>query len=747
MSKSHSRSKRSHKHDPPQKKKTPSRDMQNRMIKVAPFVVVAVLVAIPFGMGKYFEFNSPGAYDSGAYVYSAAHIVAGAEIGVEEKPSAQIGTLMVNMLGVSLFGYNETGPLLIQTILQAAALVLMFIAMRKLFGMVPAGLGVLLAAIYLSSPLIAKFGNVKEQYMIACMILGMSCFVLYQLGGKWFWAVLAGAFLIWAPLFKPTGTSAIGAIGIFVLAQPLLKHRTFKQTGIDILLLLGGAAGALAPLYIWILAWDVKLGLPYAFAWKTIAKMLPSAAASGAGATAGVDAVKPAAGYLERSRVLVPFSEQWPRVLRYYGLMILPITLAVSAILVRVVKMSCNCFVKSDEKTRATYDRFVLLFAIWWILDMAFVWISPRSYEQYYLPLNASAAMLGGYLAVIFVERLMQKTPALTTPRSMVWDIGIIVVWIALALYAVHKVFVDVVHPAVHKINPVLPEYYAQYEMIIKAGIIMVGLGLFGLIRDRLSNGMNKFRWGLLNLIGAACVIVMVLHIFSGVLISPHSGRNYANKDADKYGGKRRGYAQKLDNVRYRRKNNAKGSWERAGQYIREHSSPDDTMYVWGWFPGIYVVAERFSLTTPAFMMPRSAPSAFTKRINQMVDDFKKEPPKFIVDSRKRHIPMDRPPYELWPIAPAGFGGQRRSHFLRAGSEADSYDEKRAQGLRSRFDDDEADRYEAMKPLRDFIMNNYEPAEPQRFVETRGWQRLLHIRFGEHIIFRLKDSAPIMEQP
>ncbi|UCF15468.1 MAG: hypothetical protein JSW59_18875, partial [Phycisphaerales bacterium] len=47
----------------------------------------------------------------------------------------------------------------------------------------------------------------------------------------------------------------------------------------------------------------------------------------------------------------------------------------------------------------------VLLFAIWWILDMAFVWISPRSYEQYYLPLNASAAMLGGYLIAIYCDR------------------------------------------------------------------------------------------------------------------------------------------------------------------------------------------------------------------------------------------------------------------------------------------------------------------------------------------------------
>jgi len=653
MSKGHTGSKRSHKHDKSQKKKKPSSDQrQRRLSKVLPFVIVAVLVAIPFGMGKYFEFNSPGAYDSGAYVYSAAHIVAGAEIGVEEKPSAQIGTLMVNMLGVRLFGYNETGPELIQTILQAAALVLMFVAMRKLFGMLPAGLGVLLAAIYLSSPLIAKFGNVKEQYMIAFMVLGMSCFVLYQLGGKWFWAVLAGAFLIWAPLFKPTGMSAIGGVGVFVIAQPLLKHRTFKQTGIDILLLLAGAAGALAPLFIWILAWDVKLGLPYAFAWKTIAKMLPSAAGSTA-AAAGAGNAKPAAGYLARSRELVPFSEQWPRVLRYYGVMILPIALAVSAILVRIVKMAWDCLSKSEDKTKTTYDRFVLLFGVWWILDMAFVWISPRSYEQYYLPLNASAAMLAGYVVALY--------------------------------------------------------------------------------RDRVSHAVYKGKWVIGGAVALVVMVVLSWHVFFGISKSPHSG--------NKYGRRIKGYAQKFDEISARRKSDGTAPWENVGKYIRSHSEPSDTMYVWGWFPGIYVVAQRFAPTTPAFMMPRSAPSAFTKRINQMVEDFKKEPPKFIVDSRKRHIPTNRPPYELWPIAPRGFQGAARAHFLTAGAEADAYDKLWASNLRSQFGDDEADRYEAMKPLRDFIMANYEPAELQFFVETRGWQHLLHRMFGEHVVFRLKDSA------
>ena len=228
------------------------------------FIIIAILAAIPFCMGKYFEFNSPGAFDSGAYVYSAKHILDGAKIGVEEKPSAQMGTLLVNMLGVRLCGFSETGPKLIQTILQAAALVLMFIAMVKLFGIMPAAVGVIIASIYLSAPLMAKYGNVKEQHMIAFMVLGVSCFVLYQLGSRWWLACLAGAFLSWAPMFKETGISAIGAVGLFVIVQPLLKHRSWKKTGTDILLLLAGAALIISPICLWLAATNVSIDyFPY----------------------------------------------------------------------------------------------------------------------------------------------------------------------------------------------------------------------------------------------------------------------------------------------------------------------------------------------------------------------------------------------------------------------------------------------------------------------------------------------------
>jgi len=72
-------------HKPLPKPKEPMSDGQKSILLIA---AVVVLAGIPFALGKYFEFNSPGAFDSGAYSYSAAHILDGAEIGVEEKPSA-----------------------------------------------------------------------------------------------------------------------------------------------------------------------------------------------------------------------------------------------------------------------------------------------------------------------------------------------------------------------------------------------------------------------------------------------------------------------------------------------------------------------------------------------------------------------------------------------------------------------------------------------------------------------------------
>lgn len=613
--------------------------------RLLPIAAVVLLAGIPFSMGKYIELNSPGAFDSGAYVYSARHILEGAEIGVEEKPSAQLGTLLVNMLGVWLCGYNETGPKLVQMFMQSAALVLMFIAMRRLFGMLPAAVGVIVASVCLSAPLVAKVGNVKEQYMIACMVMGVSCFVLRQITGKWWLAALAGAFLIWAPLFKQTGTSAIGAVGLFVILQPLLKNRTWKQTGVDVLLLLAGAATAIGPLYVWILAWDVQMAVPYSFVWQTLAKMLP--------AGPDVDQAKAASDYVTRSRKLIPFSVQWPRVLRHYGVLILPISLAVGAIIARLLRM-IRARTSADVKPTGTYDRFVLLLAAWWVLDMAFVWISPRSYEQYYLPLIASAAMLGGYLIAVY--------------------------------------------------------------------------------GDKLKRAVKKDRWIVIGLAGLLAMIVMSWHIFFGLRIQPFTGRKGANREL--------GYAQSLRRVSLHRKKLVVGYWENVGNYMRAHSNPTDKVYVWGWVPGIYVAAQRFSSASKAFCMPRPAPQVLAQIVDELLAEFRREMPKFIVDTRKRHQPTHWPPYELWPIV--HYRNAKGPVFLPLNEEAIArYETEWSAMLRRDCSEDEAARFEALAPFRKFIRENYEIAELGHYVYGTKYGRpvLEHEMFGEHVLFRLKNPA------
>jgi hypothetical protein len=122
--------------------------------------------------------------------------------------------------------------------------------------------------------------------------------------------------------------------------------------------------------------------------------------------------------------------------------------------------------------------------------------------------------------------------------------------------------------------------------------------------------------------------------------------------------------------------------------------------------------------------MPRPAPQVLSQIVGQLLEEFKKQTPKFIVDSRKRHVPTNRPPYELWPIVPQGSLGAEKPHFVQP-NEVDAYDKAWNQLLREHFDEDEALRYEALKPLREFVMKNYQIVQ----------------MFGEHVLFKLKPTA------
>jgi hypothetical protein len=641
------------------------------------FVVIVILAGIPFILGRYFELNYPDPFDSGGYAYSARHVLDGARIGIDEIPSAKLGTLLVNMLGVWLWGFSETGPKLIQAALQAMALVLMFAAMRKAFGAIAAAVGVIITSIYISAPVIAKFGNVKEQYVIAFAVLAVSCLVLRQLDGPWWWALLAGAFVSWVPLFKETGLSAIGAMGLFVVLQPLLKNRTWKQTGVDILLLLAGAIAAIGPLYIWIIGWDLKIGLPYSFVWWILAKAIPAKnAASAAGAAAA-----PAPDYVSGAWTILKPDEKKEvifRIFRYYGVLILPVSLAVGSIAARIVRLVGGWLKKPKGIEGKSYDRFVLLFGLWWLLDMAFVWVSPRSYEQYYLPLNASAAMLGGYLTAIYSDWLKS---------------------------------------AVHKARPAI-------------------IGIVGLL----------------------AMIIMSWHIFFGIKTSPYSGTTYRDQDTGNP-IRQRGYAQKLEEISQRRKGKVTYPWEEVGEYIRTHSQPTDKIYVWGWIPGIYVRAQRFSSSPTACTseMHVNPPAVLSTMVGELLSAFKRQPPKFIVDTYNKHFPYDRrPPLELWPRIANGLrlldnlpkererlmrvllqtyniqlDELDKNGFLRPDKQSaiERYEAAYAKELREKIEPDEALRYEAMKPMREFVMKNYKIAQ----------------LFGEHVLFELKNPTPNKE--
>lgn len=644
-------------------------------------IALAVFAGIPFLLGKYFELKQPDPFDSGSYVYSARHILSGARVGYEEKPSAQAGTLLVNMLGVSLTGFNETGSKILQGLFQAAAFAFLFVTIRRLYGSLAAVISVTVASVYLSAPVIAKFGNVKEQFMIALMIAGVCSFVWYHLQGRWWWALLAGALLIGGPLFKQTGVSAIAAVGLFTLAQPILCRYGWKKAGVDLLLLVAGAAITLTPICLWYASMDTPLLYwPYSFALSPVFKLAgvpmdyvadtgqPQQADSSAGESGSSSPQREGHGVKDDGLImrLLPayVSESWRllgpeerkeamrRVFRYYGVLILPIALALGAIVARIATLVRGRREKDQTPAAEDPGRFVLLFAVWWFLDMAFCCISPHSYEQYYLPLNASGAVAGGYLVGLFTSKL-----------------------------------------------------YA---------------------------GRDRTRWTVLGLLGLLIMIVMSWHIFFGLTRWPYNGSQAIDRRTGQP-TRIKGYVQKWEEIA----EGGEQAWAVIGDHIRKNSEPADTMYVWGWYPGIYVQAQRLSPTPKAFegMMHMLPPEQLAQRVQEIVHAFEKNPPKFIVDTRKVHFPLTRPPLELWPniwnglpllanrptdrnqlvqvvlrsfnvrpedLTKDGFLSPGQSDAVRR------FDAAYESVLSRATDPDEGRRYEAMQPLRRYVMDHYQ---------------------------------------
>ena len=619
-----------------------------------------ILGGIPFGIGKYIEFNSPGPFDSGAYVYSARHLLDGARMGIDETPSARPGTLIMNIIGVKLFGFNDTGPKIVQMILQLAALIFMFITLRKVFGPVAAVIGSTIAAVYLSAPLIAKFGNVKEQFMIAFMIYAACAFLWYEYTHKRYWLALTGFFALQPYYFKPTGMSVVFAIILYILIHNTLL-RKWRALWIQLALFLCGyATGLIIP--GWLFTWQgivfdllksfppmaialgvgvlaltgIPLGLCILADKKNIGgpKKIPGwiwGAAIALIVVVGVitqwSRILSTAGlkgdrYLADSLSARGLAELAPQVFRYYKALSVPVLMALVSILTAAtmwIRKRMNKTTSADMQSKVVW-----MLAIWWILDMAFIWVSPRSYEQYYLPLCASAAMLSGF-----------------------------------AVWAWQRKFVL---------------------------------------------SVNKLSRLVIGVIAAIILGCLSIPIFIGQRYSPDTGADYVKT----YGHKRRGFAESLDRIKQFKKQPY--PWQQIGNYIRTHSDKEDTIYVWGWYPGIYVQAQRMAPVPKASEgnMHVMSPQSLAAMVNRMVAQFEQTPPKFIVDSRKVHFPNDRPQLELWPIVrPKILGNEKERPLRNDPQEISVYDARWEKILETQIEPDEAKRYEAMKPLRDFVMKNY----------------------------------------
>jgi len=350
------------------------------------------------------------------------------------------------------------------------------------------------------------------------------------------------------------------------------------------------------------------------------------------------DATAGSGDYVTSSRKLVTLASQAATVFRYYAVLALPVGLALCSILVRAGRMAVRGLNRDATQPRP-YDRFVLLLGLWWVLDMAFVWVSPRPYEQYYLPLNASAAMLGGYCIAVYHDKV----------RSAVYHRG---AWVA-------------------------------------AGAA-----------------------------GTIAMFILVYPILAGIKIQPTTGMAYPER--------KRGYVQQLDLTERKKAEGWTFPWEQTADYIGQHSQPSDRIYVWGWIPGIYVRAQRFcpapvACTSEMHVYP---PAVLSKIVSDLVTAFEKRPPRFIVDTHNRHFPYDhpRPPLELWPATQKGLVPADPNTVRQ-------YEAAYAEALDRPEWPDEAARFAAMKPLRDYIMANYRPAQA----------------FSEQVVFERKTPSPARE--
>jgi hypothetical protein len=133
-------------------------------------------------------------------------------------------------------------------------------------------------------------------------------------------------------------------------------------------------------------------------------------------------------------------------------------------------------------------------------------------------------------------------------------------------------------------------------------------------------------------------------------------------------------------------------------------------------------------------------PATLSGVVAGILTAFEKEPVRYIVDTHNRHFPYDgRPPLELWPIVPnKGFlslAWADKAMLLPPDPvKVQEFEIRYAQYLSQPHPDrpgsarwpEEAARFAALKPLRDYVMRHYQVDQV----------------IGPYVIFQRKAAAP-----
>ncbi len=673
-----------------------------------------MLGGVPFALGTYIELNSPDPFDGGAYVYSARHLLDGARLWVDEHSSAQPGTLLMNVLGVKLFGFSDLGPNVMQMLLQIGALGMLFYTARRLFGNSAAVVSTSLAAIMLSAPVIAKFGNVKEQFMIPFMIVAACAFALHETGGRKHWAVIAGAAAIIPFYFKATGLSIVVAMGIYLAVKLIVRRRQWKAVFTTIGLWIAGAIGGLcfpAALYIWqdgmdrflrtfpvILVEALILFSALAFAafalyhhipWRTIARSIRSVNRRlWIGGGAAIIVMLLIAIVMISTAEGVDLSHDIPAYLRSVPFVRLPrqaglfVRSQVSGLLETSGILEQGGYVGLSRQARSLSEQAPQVLRYYHAVGAAIY------------PALAAVLLAAGVGLWHRVKKKPLQSPlhAVAALLALWWLVDMIFVWIS-------------------------PHSYEQYYLPPVASGAMLTAYAVWLWHTWLTHSENKTPPAAVAGVCGIVVLILIFPVFAGFSTSPDTGAAYQDPQTGRP-QRRRGFAQSLETV----KSTRQAPWQAVGSYIRDNSDPRDTLYVWGWFPGIYVQARRMAPVPRAYesQMHVSPPDRLARQIETLISQMEDNPPRYIVDSRKRHFPFDRPPFDLWPIVPANMFGNPQPRLLSGNpQEIEAYERAWSGMLQQQFGPDEAQRFEAMKPFRDFVMTRY---------------RLVR-QFGNHMLF------------